>query len=181
MNLKHTIRKKILVCILLSYVQSNMSCVVKVTLIYGGGNQRTQRKPPSCHKSLTKLYHIMLYTSPWSRFKLTTSVVIGTDCLGSCKSNYHMITTTMAPIWYKMYFEGKLNLRSHNTSYCVIVVANKTDLTIILLCLKWLTGPLLCMITSLTSSQPSSDNTSNSANMALPMLSKLKLCGFVLK
>jgi hypothetical protein len=31
-----------------------------------------------------KLYHIMLYTSPWSRFELTTSVVIGTDCIGSC-------------------------------------------------------------------------------------------------
>jgi hypothetical protein len=31
-----------------------------------------------------KLYHIMLYSSPWSRFKLTTSVVIGTDCIGSC-------------------------------------------------------------------------------------------------
>jgi hypothetical protein len=30
-----------------------------------------------------KLYHIMLYTSPWSRFELTTSVVIGTDCIGS--------------------------------------------------------------------------------------------------
>jgi hypothetical protein len=36
-----------------------------------------------------KLYHIMLYTSPWSRFELITSVVIGTDCIGSCKSNYH--------------------------------------------------------------------------------------------
>ena len=43
-----------------------------------------------------KLYHIMLYTSPWSRFDLTTSVVIGTDCIGSCKSNYHMIMATMA-------------------------------------------------------------------------------------
>ena len=38
-----------------------------------------------------KFYHIMLYTSPSSRFELTTSVVIGTDCIGSCKSNYHMI------------------------------------------------------------------------------------------
>jgi hypothetical protein len=28
----------------------------------------------------------------WSRFKLTTSVVIGTDCIGSCKCNYHAIT-----------------------------------------------------------------------------------------
>jgi hypothetical protein len=45
-----------------------------------------------------KLYHIMLYTSPWSRFKLTTSVVIGTDCIGSCKSNYHTITAMMAPM-----------------------------------------------------------------------------------
>jgi len=39
----------------------------------------------------------MLYTSPWSRFELTTSVVIGTDCIGSCKSNYHRITTMTAP------------------------------------------------------------------------------------
>jgi hypothetical protein len=27
-----------------------------------------------------------------------TSVVIGTDCTGSYKSNYHTITTTMAPL-----------------------------------------------------------------------------------
>ena len=44
-----------------------------------------------------KLYHIMLCTSPWSRFELTTSVVIGTDCRGSCQSNYHTITATAAP------------------------------------------------------------------------------------
>jgi hypothetical protein len=44
-----------------------------------------------------KLYHTMLYTSPWSRFELT-SVVIGTDCIGSCTSNYHTITATTAPI-----------------------------------------------------------------------------------
>jgi hypothetical protein len=30
-----------------------------------------------------KLYHIRLYILPWSRFELTTSVVIGTDCIGS--------------------------------------------------------------------------------------------------
>jgi hypothetical protein len=50
-----------------------------------------------------KLYHIMLYTSPWSRFKLTTSVVIGTEC------NYHTTTVATGPclilikqlkIWY---------------------------------------------------------------------------------
>jgi hypothetical protein len=40
--------------------------------------------------------HIMLYTSPWSRFELTTLVVIGTDFIGSCKFNYHTITATTA-------------------------------------------------------------------------------------
>ena len=30
-----------------------------------------------------KLYHIMLYTSHWSRFEFITSVVIGTDCIRS--------------------------------------------------------------------------------------------------
>jgi hypothetical protein len=41
-----------------------------------------------------KLHHIMLCASPWSRFELTTSVVIGTGCIGSCKSNCHTITAT---------------------------------------------------------------------------------------
>jgi hypothetical protein len=45
-----------------------------------------------------KLYHIMLYTWPWSRFELTTPVVIGTDCIGSCKSNYHTFTATTARV-----------------------------------------------------------------------------------
>ena len=35
-----------------------------------------------------RLYHIMLYTLPWLRFKFTASVVIGTECIGNCKSNY---------------------------------------------------------------------------------------------
>ena len=37
------------------------------------------------------------YTSPWTGFKLTTLVVIGTDCIGSYKSNWHTITATTAP------------------------------------------------------------------------------------
>ena len=41
-----------------------------------------------------KLYHIMLYRVG---FELTTSVVIGTYCKGSCKSGYHTITTTTVP------------------------------------------------------------------------------------
>ena len=41
-----------------------------------------------------KLYHIMLYRVHlvWVGFELTTLVAI--NCIGSCKSNYHTITTT---------------------------------------------------------------------------------------
>ena len=52
-----------------------------------------------------KLYYIMLYTSPWAEFELIASVVIGTDCIGSCKSNYHTITTVKSP----KVNEGKLS------------------------------------------------------------------------
>jgi hypothetical protein len=47
-----------------------------------------------------KLYHIMLYwvRFAWAGFKLITLVVIGTDSIGSYKSNYHTITTSAAPI-----------------------------------------------------------------------------------
>jgi hypothetical protein len=50
-------------------------------------------------KTTKKLYHIMLYQLhlAWAGFELTTLVVIGTDCIGSSKSNYHTITTTTAP------------------------------------------------------------------------------------
>ena len=46
-----------------------------------------------------KLHHIMLYQAhlAWAGFEITMLMVIGTDCIGSCKSNYH--TITMAPIW----------------------------------------------------------------------------------
>ena len=69
-------------------------------------NRRTRRKLLTCPMSLTnKLYHIMLYTSPWSRFELTTPVVIGSDCISSCKSNYHTITaTTRSLIPYIVYY-----------------------------------------------------------------------------
>jgi hypothetical protein len=66
------------------------------------------------HSQVTnKLYHIMLCISSWSRFELTTSVVIRTDCIGSCKSNYHTITATMAPTLFlvklttRMFYQWK--------------------------------------------------------------------------
>jgi hypothetical protein len=65
----------------------------------GGGNWSTQRKPPTCRKSLTNfitLYYIE-YTSPLAQFEFITLVVIGTDRTISYKSNYRseiQITST---------------------------------------------------------------------------------------
>jgi hypothetical protein len=60
-------------------------------------------------------HHIILYWvhSTWVGFELATFVVIGTDCLGSCKSNYHKITTTMAPSLILMTWPVQLG---HNNS-----------------------------------------------------------------
>jgi hypothetical protein len=73
--------------------------------LYRGGQFYWWRKPEYSEKTADllqvtdKLNHKMLdkYTLPWVGFKLITLVVKGTDCTGSCKSNYHTITATAAP------------------------------------------------------------------------------------
>ena len=55
-----------------------------------------------------KLYHIMLYR-----------VVIGTDCTGSCKTNYNTITTMTAPNKKILYFPHKIKCLGQKKNMCV--------------------------------------------------------------
>ena len=60
-------------------------------------------------------------------FKLTTLVVIGTDCTGSCKSNNHTITTMTVP----HLFEDSLYLISfisYICSYDVVFTASADEI-----------------------------------------------------
>ena len=89
-----------------------------VTFI-GGGNRGTWRKPLTCRKSLTNFLALCCtkYTSPWVGFKLTTLVVIGTNNIGSCNTNYHT-STTRRPLVYST------NTLVNKSLQCIIYYTN---------------------------------------------------------
>ena len=94
------------VCLMVFNATFNNTSLVfcrSVLLVEETGGPRENHRPVASHwQTLShNVVHIALI-----RFELTTSVVIGTDCIGNCKVNYHMTTTApdMLREWNMIYW-----------------------------------------------------------------------------
>jgi hypothetical protein len=75
------------------YIYVCRICRTQFISFIGGGNRSILRKPPTCRKSLKTLSHnVVLNTTRLSGIRTHN------DCIGSYNSNFHMITTTTAPL-----------------------------------------------------------------------------------
>ena len=66
------------------------------------------------------------YTSQWAGLEVTMLVVIYTDCISSCKSNYHRITTTTVPNKICFFFQT-FNILTNNSTKTGIVFLYNVD------------------------------------------------------
>jgi hypothetical protein len=70
---------------------NNISAISWQSVLLVGETGDNQR-PVARHRQT--LFHNVVSSTPRHERNSTTLVVIGTDCIYSCKSNYHTITTT---------------------------------------------------------------------------------------
>ena len=81
-----------------------------VLLVEETGVPGENHRPVASHYQALS-HNVVSSTSCHERgFELTTLVVIGTDCTGSCKFNYHNITYTTTP--YSRREQVKYNIQS---------------------------------------------------------------------
>ena len=130
----------------LNATSNNISVISwrSVLLVEETGSPWENHRPVASHWQ--NLSHNVVSSTPRHERGLnsqTTVVVIGTDCTGSCKSNYHTITTTTVPIrkmvcwWYYLQFFYTLSILSDipslthltidfsNLTYKILVLTKK--------------------------------------------------------
>ena len=91
-------------CKIMMNLKVRLWCLMPLSTIFSGKNWSTKRKPSTCRKSMSKLYHTCISSTPRLSGIWTNNVngdtffaLIYTDGIGSCKNNYNMIMIMTDP------------------------------------------------------------------------------------